>query len=174
MCCFGSGNAQEKWNVPAFSPVQQPREPYIKWDKVQMDRWKETRWQLRGMEQKTDRMKETVFTRTVWATQPVEVEERLWLWALGLAASLWKYCEGAEPSLWAIAFRVLGEGGKDGNIEVLRRSWSRAHKGYRKESGEDEHCERGEHGYQEREGTVYQNMTDRQRKQKEKHRLRPW
>lgn len=46
----------------------------------------------------------------VEATQPVEVEERLWLWALGLAASLWKYCEGAEPSLWAIAFLGLGKG----------------------------------------------------------------
>lgn len=31
----------------------------------------------RGTEQRTDRMKETVFTRTVGATQPVEVEERL-------------------------------------------------------------------------------------------------
>lgn len=71
-----------------------------------------------------------------------------------MAASLWKYCEGAEPSLWAIAFKGWEGGGRLG----VYRYFKGVGAGYTREiesiKEKDEHCERA-HGYQEREEVFF-------------------
>lgn len=66
--------------------------------------------------------------------------------------------------------RFLGSGERREGWEILR-FYGGVGAGHTRETErireKMQHCKRSEHGYQEREGTVYQNMTERQRKQKE-------
>lgn len=131
MCCFGSGNA--RWEVKCTSiqtSSATAREPYIKVG--QMDRRKETAKGGLNRQNERDRIyqngRQGPLSQWKWRT---DCDSEPWDW-LPLSGSTARV---RSLAYWPLLFfRVKGEkrGGRFGNIEVLRRSWSRAHKGGQK------------------------------------------